>query len=107
MKLEYRAYVRKDPYLNLALAICRQACDDYVMSRYLRLSSGDSENKSLMAEEKGCVQYFKGQLFTLTLDVPADVLIANLNAYVDECIKDKKRPNLSKRGKFDECVGEM
>ena len=84
-----------EPWAALATAICKQACEDYMLYQYFIKTDPMLNSQNL--EEwrgivKGCLEYFRGELFRVTIDLDAEELIRTLDKEVMSCANEGHPP---------------
>lgn len=69
----------RKPLENLANAIIKQACDDWLNSDYLRIGDQKEENGTYYNRDE-CEQFFRSQWFGTLTGLDPEYLIAKLKA---------------------------
>ena len=84
-----------EPWAALATAICKQACEDYMLYQYFIKTDPMLNNVNLEEWKKtvkGCLAYFRGELFKTTIDLDAEELIKTLDKEVMSCAEQGHPP---------------
>ena len=84
-----------EPWAALATAICKQACEDYMLYSYF-IKTDPMLNSQNLDEwrgiVKGCLEYFRGELFRVTIDLEPEELIRTLDKEVMSCANEGHPP---------------
>ena len=79
-----------EAYENLANAIIKSACDDYISLRMTRLEQGSYSQKD-DGYIKGLKKFFYGQFFEVLTKIDPDWLISNMDELAAKKLREKNQ----------------
>ena len=98
MRVTYDTDENVNPWIDLGVAVCEQACQDYMLARYARLRTPSYGSNNISGREHECLTFFcnEDHPCRAALNIDTFALVAALNQTVDKAVEEGKPPYMSR-----------